>query len=86
MDNYSEECLEVFLKNQMQLFGEPVADNLEEAEAFLEDCLAVVLNSPGEIMEYFEEGGMDVTGMTIDEVVEAAEVFALPSGKFLVVL
>jgi len=85
MDNYSDECLEVFLKNQMQLFGEPVADNLEEAEAFLEDCLAVVLNSPVEILEYFEEGGMDVTGMTVDEVVEVAEVFPLPSGKFLVV-
>jgi len=85
MDNYSEECLEVFLKNQMQLFGEPVAENLGEAEAFLEDCFAVVLNSPREILEYFEESGVDVTGMTVDEVLEASEVFALPSGQFLVV-
>lgn len=83
--NYSEECLKVFLENQMQLFDEPVADNLEEAEAFLEDCFAVVLNSPREILEYFEENGMDVTEMTEDEVVEASEVFALPSEKFLVV-
>ena len=85
MDNYSEECLEVFLKNQMQLFDEPVADNLVEAEAFLEDCFAVVLSSPREVLEYLEEGGVDITGMTEEEVVEASEVFVLPSGKFLVV-
>ena len=30
------------LMNQGQLFDEPVAENYDEAEAFLEDCLAVV--------------------------------------------
>ena len=30
---YKKEYLEAFLKNQSQLFDEPVADNLEEAEA-----------------------------------------------------
>ena len=28
---YDEECLKVFLKNQEQLFDEPVAETLEEA-------------------------------------------------------
>ena len=38
MNGYSEECLKVFLKEQGRLFDEPVAETLEEAEAFLEDC------------------------------------------------
>ena len=37
MYEYDEECLNVFLKNQGQLFDEPVAETPEEAEAFLED-------------------------------------------------
>lgn len=43
MDEYNEECLLTFLKKQSQLFDEPVAENLAEAEAFLEDCMAVVV-------------------------------------------
>ena len=31
MTGYSEECLKPFLKNQGQLFAEPVAETLEEA-------------------------------------------------------
>ena len=31
------------LQKQGQLFAEPVAETVEEAEAFLEDCMAVVL-------------------------------------------
>ena len=49
MNGYSEECLKTFLKNQGQLFDEPVAENLEEAEAFLEDCMAVVVDSLKEV-------------------------------------
>ena len=33
MYEYDEDCLKAFLMNQSQLFDEPVADNLEEAEA-----------------------------------------------------
>ena len=35
MSDYSEICLKTFLKDQKKLFDEPVAENLEEAEAFL---------------------------------------------------
>ena len=42
MYEYDEECLKTFLKNQSQLFDEPVAESIEEAEAFLEDCMAAV--------------------------------------------
>ena len=39
MSDYSEVCLKTFLKDQGKLFGETVAGTLEEAEAFLEECL-----------------------------------------------
>lgn len=85
MYEYSEECLEVFLKKQLQLFDEAVAETIEEAETFLEDCMAVVVDSLEEVREYFEENGADVEGMSLEELEEASEVFALPSGGYLVV-
>ena len=85
MYEYDEACLKVFLKNQSQLFDEPVAETLEEAEAFLEDCMAVIVDSLQEVREYFEENGADVDGMSDEELEEASEVFALPGGQYLVV-
>lgn len=85
MNEYSEECLITFLKKQSQLFDEPVAETLEAAEAFLEDCMAVVLDSLEEVREYFEENGADVDGMSLEELEEASEVFPLPNGQYLVV-
>ena len=85
MDEFKEEYLETFLKNQAQLFDEPVAESLEEAEAFLEDCMAVVVDSLKEVKAYFEENGADVENMSLDELEEASEVFALPDGKYLIV-
>lgn len=85
MYEYDEECLKVFLKKQLQLFDEPVAENMEEAEAFLEDCMAVVVDSLEEVREYFEENGADIAGMSDDELEEASEVFSLPSGQYLIV-
>ena len=43
MNEYDEECLKTFIENQGQLFDEPVAETLEEAEAFLEDCMASIV-------------------------------------------
>ena len=60
MSDYSEICLKTFLKDQKKLFDEPVAENLEEAEAFLEDCMAVVVHSLDEVREYFEEEGAEI--------------------------
>ena len=45
MNEFDEECLNVFLENQSQLFEEAVAETLEDAEAFLEDCMAVVVEN-----------------------------------------
>ncbi|MDY5987678.1 glyoxalase [Sporofaciens sp. SGI.106] len=85
MYEYDEECLKTFLENQGQLFDEPVAETLEEAEAFLEDCMAVVVNSIQQVQEFLEEEGLDVDGMSLEEIEEAAEVFPLPSGQYLIV-
>jgi len=85
MNGYDELCLKVFLKNQEQLFDEPVAESMEEAEAFLEDCMAVVVDSLDEVREFFEEEGMDASGMSDEELEEAAEVFAIPDGRYLIV-
>ncbi len=82
---YTRECLEAFLENQSQLFDEPVAETLEEAEEFLEDCMAVVVDSIKDAKKYLEAMGADVDGMTKEELMEASEVFALPDGKFLIV-
>ena len=85
MNEFSDECLLTFLQNQGQLFAEPVAETVEEAEAFLEDCMAVVVDSIEEVRDYFEENGMDVDGMSLDEIEEASEVFVLPNGQDLIV-
>lgn len=85
MYEYDEECLRVFLKNQSRLFDEPVAETLEEAEAFLEDCMAVVVNGIDEVREFLEEEGLDVDGMSAEELEEASEVFAIPGGRYLIV-
>ena len=85
MNEFSEECLITFLRNQEQLFPEPVAETVEEAEAFLEDCMAVVVDTLEEVNEYFEENGMDVDEMSMNELEEASEVFALPNGQYLIV-
>lgn len=85
MYEYDDEVLKVFLKKQLQLFDEPVAETLEEAEAFLEDCMAVVVDSLDEVIEYFDDNGMDISDMSDEEIEEASEVFALPSGRYLIV-
>lgn len=85
MYEYDDEVLKVFLKKQLQLFDEPVAESLEEAEAFLEDCMAVVVDSLDEVIEYFDENGMDISDMSEEEIEDASEVFALPSGRYLIV-
>ncbi len=85
MYEYDEEVLRVFLKKQLQLFDEPVAETMEEAEAFLEDCMAVVVDSLDEVIEYFDDNGMDISDMSDEEIEDASEVFALPSGRYLIV-
>lgn len=85
METYKEEYVLTFLNNQGQLFEEPIAETFEEAEAFLEECLAVVVDSLKEVREFMEEEGMDVEGLSDKELEEQSEVFRLPDGKYLIV-
>ena len=76
----------VDFKNQGRLFPEEdVASSLEEAEAFLEECMAVVVDSAEEVQEYFEEEGIDMDGADLEELLEADEVFEVGDGRYLIV-
>ena len=76
----------VFLDNQEQLFSKTVMSTYEEAEDFLVDSMAVIVNSVREIWEFFEEEGLDLEGMDDEEdILEAAEVFVIGDGRYLIV-
>ena len=81
MREYDDAVLECFLDKQLQLFPEAVAETLDEAEDFLEECMAVV----DDVIEYFDEAGMDVDGAVDDEILEADEVFDIGDGRYLIV-
>lgn len=85
MYKYDDVCLKAFLENQLQLFDEKVAETLEEADEFLDDVMAVTVNTLEEVRDYFEESGMDTSDMSGDELEEASEVFHLPDGRYLIV-
>ena len=86
MQGYDDAVLNCFLKNQGRLFPEEdVASSLEEAEAFLEECMAVVVDSAEEVQEYFEEEGIDMDGADLVELLEAVEVFEVGDGRYLIV-
>lgn len=85
MPEYDDAVLKCFLENQSKLFPEDVASDLEEAEAFLEDCMAVVVNSPAEVLEYFEEEGIDTDAADEEGILEADEVFEVGDGRYLIV-
>ena len=62
-----------------------------------EECLQAFLEQQGKLFDepvadtleeaeaFLEEEGMDVDRMSMEEIEEAAEVFALPSGQYLIV-
>lgn len=75
----------MFLEKQRQLFPEDVAETLEAADGFLEECMAVVVDSVQEVWEYFDEAGIDMEGADEDEILEADEVFEVGDGRYLIV-
>ena len=82
---YKREYLEVFLEKQSQLFDEPVAETPGEAEAFLSDCMAQVVDSVKEVRDYLEESGMDVSGVAEGRTLGDRRGLSLPDGKILIV-
>ena len=85
MQEFDDDVLECFLENQLQLFPERVAETLEEAADFLEECMAVVVDSVEEVIKYFEEEGLDLDGALDDEILSADEVFDIGDGRYLIV-
>ncbi len=85
MDKHIDECTKVFLRDQKQLFDEPVAYDLEEAKEFLEDCMAVYCKDIKELREVMDDEGMDVSDLSNDELLEQLEVFKLDNGGFFFV-
>lgn len=85
MEQYLEECAEVFLKEQGKLFDEPVAETIEEAKEFLGDCFAQVFENISEVRAYLDEEGMDVSGVSDEELADELEVFAISDGRYFVV-
>lgn len=82
---FDEKVLRCFLDHQSQLYPEPVAETLEGAESFLEECMAVVVDSVKEVWEFFEEEGVDMDGADEEGILEADEVFEVGDGRYLIV-
>jgi hypothetical protein len=85
MHEFDDAVLQCFLDNQLQLFPEKVAESLEEAEDFLEECMAVVVGSKNEVLDFFEEEGLDLEGADEDGILEADEVFDIGDGRYLII-
>ena len=68
--NYDKEVLQAFLE--------------EEAADFLDECMAVVVNSVKEVWEYFDEAGLDVEEYDENSILEAEEVFEVGDGRYLI--
>ena len=58
---------------------------MDEAEAFLEECMAVVVDSAEDVIAYFEEAGIDMDGADEESILEASEVFDVGDGRYLIV-
>ncbi len=85
MPDFDEAVVNCFLKNQSQLFPEPVAESEAEARDFLEECMAVVVASRQQVWEYFDEEGVDLEGMDENDILDADEVFDVGDGRYLIV-
>ncbi|MCI9463164.1 MAG: glyoxalase [Lachnospiraceae bacterium] len=82
---FDDAVLQCFLKKQRQLFPENVAESLEEADSFLEESMAVVVDSVKEVWEYFDEAGIDMEGADEEEILQADEVFEIGDGRYLII-
>jgi len=83
---YDKETLQVFLEEQHKVFSEPVVQTMRETQEFLEENMAVVVESIQEVRDYFEKNGSDISGMSDDELIDQAEVFKLKkTNRYLII-
>lgn len=85
MGDFDNKVLDVFLRDQLQLFPEEVAFTREEAMEFLVDCFAQVVDSAKEVFEYFEGEVVDMEGADTEGILGADEVFDIGDGRYLIV-
>ena len=82
---YDDAVLKCFLDNQSQLFPDDVVSTLDEAEKFLEENFAVVVDNTQDVITYFEESDADVSGESEEEILSESEVFDVGDGRYLIV-
>lgn len=82
---YDKKVLQCFLKEQLKLFPEAVAETEEEADEFLDMMMATVVKGPKQVLQYFDEVGADIAGMNENTILEEAEVFDIGDGRYLIV-
>ncbi|MBQ7076991.1 MAG: glyoxalase [Lachnospiraceae bacterium] len=85
MREFEDHVLKTFIKDQAKLLGRDEFTTLDEADEFLTDCMAVKLKTIDEVREYLIDAGMDAYGLSDEELLAEAEVFALDNGEYLVV-
>ena len=85
MQQITKEAAQFFLDNQNRLYDMPVAENIDEAMEFLEDCMAMVFENLKELKAYWKEEGVDMMELTDQEILESLEVFKMPDGRILLV-
>jgi len=90
MREYDDAVLECFLDKQLQLFhrlrkGLVVGPAVPRVGAENPQALDPALDSVEDVIEYFDEAGMDVDGAVDDEILEADEVFDIGDGRYLIV-
>ncbi len=81
---YDDKTVAAFMKHQLDLYPEPVADSPEEARDFLEDTMAAVADSRSEVMEYLEEVGVDTEGLSEEEIFAGPEIIEIGDGRYLI--
>lgn len=85
MQQITKETAQFFLDNQNRLYDMPVAENIDEAMEFLEDCMAMVFEDLKELKAYWKEEGVDMMELTDQEILESLEVFKMPDDRILLV-
>lgn len=85
MQQITKETAQFFLDNQNRLYDMPVAENIDEAMEFLEDCMAMVFEDLKELKAYWKEEGVDMMELTDQEILEFLEVFKMPDDRILLV-
>ena len=75
MGEYDKVCIWNIFKRPVKTFSGEVAETPEEAEDFLDMCMAAVCKNMKEVREYFDETGADIAGMSKEELEQADEVF-----------